>query len=274
MFNIQVVNPAYAGTWEGGGFMALTRLQWAGVKNAPQTNTFSFQMPAKEKVGLGLSVITDKIGYEKRLMVMGDYSYRLEISRTSWLRLGIKGGFVNYSNDLNKYILLNPSDEAYRGMVEHQFIPNFGIGAFLQNDAYYVGVSIPKMLETDMKNETGNYSVSAETRHWFLMAGYLYALNDEFKVKPSVLTKIVKDAPVQVDINANLLFREKLGVGIMYRTTEAYGLNLSYNINERIRIGYSVDYGNGSYYRKSNGIHEVMISYELKKPKKCGYRWW
>jgi type IX secretion system PorP/SprF family membrane protein len=270
MFNIQVVNPAYAGTWERVGFMALTRLQWAGIENAPQTNTFSFQAPySRKKVGMGLSVITDEIGHENRLMVMGDYSYRLNINRSTWLRFGIKGGFVNYSNDLNKYTLQNTSDPAYQGVIEQEFIPNFGVGLFLHSDRYYFGASVPKLLETkfDVAKES-NYSVSAETRHWFIMGGYVLPLNEEVKFKPSFLTKIVRGAPAQIDFNASFLIREKFWVGAMYRTNKAYGANVQFVINDQIRLGYSVDYGSGSFYRKSNGIHEVMISYELKRRKK------
>jgi type IX secretion system PorP/SprF family membrane protein len=43
MFNTQIINPAYAGTWESMGFMALARQQWVGFDGAPKTYTFSFQ---------------------------------------------------------------------------------------------------------------------------------------------------------------------------------------------------------------------------------------
>jgi type IX secretion system PorP/SprF family membrane protein len=270
MFNIQVVNPAYAGSWERIGFMALTRLQWAGVENAPRTNTFSFQAPlTRKQVGVGLSVITDEIGHEKRLMVMGDYSYRINLNKHTWLRLGIKGGFVNYSNDLNKYSMQDSNDPAFQGVIDQEFIPNFGAGLFLHSKRYYFGASVPKLLETkfDVAKES-NYSVSAETRHWFIMGGYVFPINDEIKFKPSFLGKVVKNTPAQFDLNASFLFRERFWVGAMYRTSKTYGLNVQFIVNDQWRLGYSVDYGSGSFYRKSNGIHELMISYELTKRRK------
>ncbi len=270
MFNTQVLNPAYVGSWETIGFMALTRLQWAGVDNAPQTNTFSVQgLLNNKKVGLGLSVITDKLGYEKRMMIMGDYSYKLELNNDTYLRFGIKAGLSNYSNDLNRYLIHDPNDQQFQGVIDEKLIPNFGVGAFLHSQRYYFGVSIPKFLETDFENQKENsYTTTAETRHWFVMGGYVLPVNNNIQFKPSFLTKIVAGAPLQVDINANFLFNEKFWAGAMFRTSKAYGINLQYIINGRFRIGYAVDYGSGSYYKKSNGIHEIMLSYELRKRRK------
>jgi len=101
MFNIQTINPAYAGSWKSIGFMALSRMQWIGIKGAPSTQTFSFQMPLqKNKMGIGLSIINDRIGFEKRLSLFVDYSYNIGFGDKTILRMGLKGGFSNYSNSL------------------------------------------------------------------------------------------------------------------------------------------------------------------------------
>src|SRR5680860_1272177 len=106
MFNTQIINPAYAGTWESVGFMVLGRQQWAGLDGAPQTYTFTMQAPLKnEKVALGLNLISDKVGLEKRLYMFADYSYLVKLNEKTNLRLGLKGGFTNYSNDLNACLL-------------------------------------------------------------------------------------------------------------------------------------------------------------------------
>ena len=96
MFNTQSINPAYAGTWESLSFMVLARQQWVGLDGAPQTYTFSMQAPLKnERVALGLNLISDKVGLEKRFYMFADYSYLIPVSEKSNLRLGLKGGFTN-----------------------------------------------------------------------------------------------------------------------------------------------------------------------------------
>ncbi len=266
MFNIQAVNPAYAGTWESLGFTALSRNQWVGVDKAPQTNTFTIQAPTKgERVGLGLSVINDKFGYVDRLALFADYSYKLPVDeRGTWLRLGLKGGFSNYLNDLDAYNLQDENDPAFQGMIEQRFMPNFGVGVFLHNPSYYFGASIPKVIEHNVENSVNKkWTVNSDLRHWFFMGGYVFELTDALKFKPSFMAKMVRGAPFQVDLNANFLLSDRVWFGGMYRTGSGFGANLQLIINEKLRLGYAIDYSNKGIYRNNNGIHELMVSYEL-----------
>jgi len=273
MFNTQTMNPAYAGTWESLSFMVLARQQWAGLEGAPQTYTFSMQAPLKnEKVALGLNVINDKVGLEKRFYVFGDYSYLVPLDQKTNLRLGLKGGFTNYSNDLTAYSTNAPKsatiDPAFQGDINSKFIPNFGIGAFLFSDRYYVGLSVPKMLNHEFSNNYNNYSLSSEFRHYFLMAGLVFDLGENIKFKPTMLTKASftseSGSPVQVDLTGNFLFKEKFWLGASFRTGDSFGFIAQWIIDKKLRIGYSYDYTTSSLRTVQNGTHEIMLSYEMK----------
>ena len=270
MFNTQTINPAYAGTWESVGFLVLARQQWVGFDGAPQTYTFSFQAPLKnENVALGLNVISDKIGLEKRFSLFGDYSYRLQVSNKSYLRMGLKGGFTNYSNNLQEYQLFpnGLTDPMFQGEIDQKFMPNFGIGAFLYNKSYYVGLSVPKLLSNDFENNFNNYSVQAEMRHYFLIAGMVFDLGENLKFKPTVLGKATfgqASVPFQADLTANFLIKDKFWLGAMYRTGDAYGFIAQWIIDRKLRLGYSIDFSTTNLQNYHNGTHEIMISYELK----------
>ena len=271
MFNTQTVNPAYAGTWESVGFLALARHQWVGFDGAPETYTFTLQAPVKEeKVALGLDVISDKIGKENRFSLFADYSYMLKVSDKSNLRLGIKGGFTNYSNNLQSYQLSpgSPSDPMFQGEIDNKFMPNFGIGAFLYSKKYYVGLSVPKIVHNEFKDNFNNYSVQAELRHYFLIAGLVLDLGENIKFKPTMLTKAnfssESSSPAQVDLSANFLLKEKFWLGAMYRTGDAYGFIAQWIIDRKLRLGYAVDFSTSSLKGHHNGSHEVMVTYELK----------
>ncbi|MBN1925324.1 MAG: type IX secretion system membrane protein PorP/SprF [Prolixibacteraceae bacterium] len=263
MFNTQTVNPAYAGSWETMGFMVLAREQWTGIENAPSTQTFTFQTLHKnEKVGLGLNIINDKFGLEKRLSVFGDYSYLLQVNDAGLkLRLGLKAGFSSYSNNLSSYDVID-NDPRFMGSSKYSFMPNFGVGAFLYENRYYVGISVPKMIQNEFKNEE-NYSTQAELRHFFLMAGYVFELSENLKFKPTLLGKVTAGAPLQMDVTTNFLIADRVWLGAMYRTGDSFGLLAQWIINNKLRFGYSVDFATSQLKSYQSGTHEVMISYEI-----------
>lgn len=272
MFNAQTINPAYTGTWESLSFMVLARQQWVGIEGAPQTYTFSMQVPMNnEKVAWGLNVINDKVGLEKRFLIFGDYSYMLKLTDKTNLRLGLKGGFTNYSNNLNEYNT-GGYDPMFEGQIDQKLMPNFGVGAFMWGDKYYVGFSIPKIINNTFKNDYENFSVHSELRHYYLSAGMVFDLGDNVKFKPTALAKasFAKEfgTPLQADFTANFLLKEKLWLGAMYRTGAAFGGIVQWIFNNGLRVGYAYDMATTNMRQYNNGTHEIMVSYELKFLKK------
>lgn len=264
-FNTQTINPAYAGTWESLGFVVLGRHQWVGMDGAPKTYTLSVQSVLKnENVGLGLNVISDKIGKERRFSLFGDYSYGIQVSQNSLLRMGLKAGLTNYYNDLSSYVQYPGEVDPYsQGEVDVRFMPNFGVGAMLFSDRYYVGLSVPKIIQNDFENNYNNYSVEAELRHYFLIAGYVFDLSESVKFKPTFLTKLTLGAPVEFDLTASFLLKDRFWLGAMYRTGDSFGFIAQWIIDKKLRLGYSVDFTTTKLQQFHNGTHEVMVSYEI-----------
>ena len=263
-YNTQTINPAYAGTWESLGFMVLGRYQWLGIDGAPRTYTFSVQSPTRrENVAWGVSVISDKLGQEQHLTFMGDYSYRLRVGERSYLRLGLKAGVTHYSNPLGNYPQ-NPDDphETFEN-IDSKLVPNFGVGAFLYSKDYYVGLSVPKIMETNFEKTNTNYSNYAEMRHFYLQGGYVFSLSPNLKFKPTFLTKATIGAPVELDLTANFLLADKFWIGAMYRTGDSFGFLTQWVIDKKLRLGYSIDFTTTRLGAYNNGSHELMISYEL-----------
>ena len=270
MFNTQTINPAYAGTWESLSFMVLGRQQWAGFDGAPQTYTFSLQAPLKnERVALGLNVISDKVLYEKRFYMFADYSYLLPLNENLRLRLGLKGGFTNYTNNLQEYEINDPNDPKFAGVIDKKFVPNFGVGAFMYSKRGYLGFSIPKILNQDFENNTNSsLSLNGELRHYFLMGGLVFNLGENLKFKPTMLTKASftseSGVPVEVDLTANFLIKERFWLGAMYRTGDSFGFIAQWIIDKKLRIGYAYDYSVTPMQDFNNGSHEIMVSYEMR----------
>lgn len=262
IFNLQTINPAYVGSWETMGFLALSRQQWVGFKGHPTTQTFSFQTPlSTQNVGIGFDVVSDKAGPIRRIMVNLDYSYRIMLNTNTSLRFGLKGGFSNYNNDVGS---LEPypdgtPDEVLLGLVENEFMPNFGFGVFLSSPRYYLSLSLPRLLQ----ESKGNFSTMSDIRQLYFAGGIVFNISDNVKFKPTFMTKAVVGSPFQYDISANFLLAEKFWIGGMYRSGDAFGAIAQWIINSRFRIGYAADFPLTDMKNYQHGIHEVMLSYEI-----------
>lgn len=264
IFNMQTINPAYAGTWQTIGFTALTRLQWVGIDGAPTTQTFSLQTPFRsENVGLGLNIVHDKIGMEKRLLFNIDYSYRVSLSDKTSLRFGIKGGFTNYSNPLGLYTTYVPGDPNFQGEIDNRFMPNVGVGLFLYSNRSYLGISVPKLVEAKFKNTQNNFTTLTELRQIYAAGGLVFDLSNDIKFKPTFIAIVAEGIPFQYDLSANFLFNEKLWLGAMYRSGDAVGVVVQWIFQNRFRIGYSADFTTTDVRKYQRGVHEIMISYEI-----------
>ncbi len=271
IFNLQTVNPAYAGSWETVGFMGLTRLQWEGLEGHPSTETVSFQMPYRSKnVGIGMNVIHDKVGLEKKISVNFDYSYRVVIHNETYLRFGIKAGFTNYSHNLTAYEQYPDGvvDPAFQSTISNRFMPNVGVGIYLYSPKYFLSLSLPKIIENSFQSNVNNFSTKSEVRHFFLAGGVIFKMSDFLKFKPTFMTQSVSGAPFEFDLSANFLLGDRFWLGGMYRSGDAISLMVQWIVDKSLRIGYAHDFTTTDMRNYSQGVHEIMLSYEIVQYKR------
>ncbi|NRR90489.1 type IX secretion system membrane protein PorP/SprF [Winogradskyella undariae] len=274
MYNMNVVNPAYAGSNEALSIGLLYRSQWVGIIDAPKTATLSLHSPVGKNVGLGLSVISDKIGPVEENNVYADFSYTLNLGGEQRLAFGIKGGatFQNIGlfSDIGNGYVPDASDEAFSQNTSNTYL-NIGAGAFYYTDKYYVSLSVPNMLKStylDVTNNGQQYEYGSEVLHYFLSAGYVFDLSANTKFKPSFLMKSAFEAPTSIDVSANFLFYDKFEVGATYRLDDSVGAMANFAVTPEIRIGYAYDYTTSDLNIKSSGSHEIMLLFDLNFSKK------
>lgn len=266
MFNTMAINPAYAGSRDALTATMLSRHQWVGFAGAPSSQTLNVHSPfIRPELGAGLSVMMDKAGPVQNTSLYTDLAYRMRLSEKGRLALGIKGGFNLMQGDIASLIVIDKTDPATQRNIEGVLLPNFGFGMYYYQERFYAGVSSPKLLENDFYSDavTGATSIAGERRHYYFIAGAVFNLSDDIKFKPSLLTKVVSNAPVQLDFTANFLLKEKVWLGAMFRSGDAAGLLMQFNINEQLRLGYAFDFPFTPINRYSGGTHEVMLSYDF-----------
>ncbi|MFK7051006.1 MULTISPECIES: type IX secretion system membrane protein PorP/SprF [Flavobacterium] len=266
MYNTANVNPGYAGTRGCFSALIMHRSQWVGLEGAPKTNTLALSTPLgiNNKMGLGVSVINDKIGPSDENAISVDLSYNIPVSEGSKLSFGIKGTANFFSVDFNKTKIHNVSDGLIRQNVDNRFFPNVGAGAFWYSEKTYVGLSIPFILEQKYYDNDVQY-VASERMHPHLIAGHVFRLSSEVQFKPTTMIKYVNGAPLQVDLSGNFWFNEKFSLGAAYRWSAAWSAMAGFQINDSWLIGYAYDRDVTRLGNFNSGSHEVFLRYELFK---------
>ena len=257
MFNPLQFNPGYAGSRGALNATLVNRAQWVGVPGAPITQFISVHAPiARKAFGVGGHISNDKIGAKMNQAVFADFAYSQPIGNVR-LNFGFSAGVDMYNFDFTNLNPNDPTDNAY--LVKSAKVNfNTGFGLYLHAKRFYAGLSMPRLMNASWNN------VNLAVQHTFINVGYVHPINTVTDLKVSSLVKIVKNAPVTVDLNANLFFYKKFWIGAMYRYNESFGLNMAIQLQEKWMFGYSYDYVyNQLRATKNMGTHEIMLTYDM-----------
>ncbi|MFI5222380.1 MAG: type IX secretion system membrane protein PorP/SprF [Bacteroidia bacterium] len=268
MYNTLVVNPAYAGSRDALTVTALDRLQWVGFEGAPSTQTLTLHAPLRnEHIGLGLSVMQDKIGPVSNTSVTGSFAYIMKVSKKAKLSLGLSAGVNMFQANLNTLSLDQQSDPVFLNNVNSRITPDFGFGAYYSRERFYAGVSVPNLIQnsySQVNEANGNTLIAKEQRHYFFIAGTMLKITDNLAFKPTTLIKVTEAAPVQADLTATFVIMKKLYLGAMFRTGDAMGGLIGVDITDQFHVGYSYDWSYVlSSSRYNSGSHEIILRYDF-----------
>ncbi|QDO95572.1 type IX secretion system membrane protein PorP/SprF [Formosa sediminum] len=284
MYNTISINPAYTGSRETLSVVGLHRSQWVGIDGAPTTQTLSVHSPLEnEKIGVGGSFIHDELGAENFNYLYGSVSYTIQTGEKSKLAFGLNAGFTQYSLDQD-FRLNNPDDPIIYG-IEDRWSPNIGAGIYWHSQRWYLGLSAPRILNTDYN--TNEYE-ALERVSYYLTGGYVWDIGSYTKFKPSFLVKATNGAPLSYDLTANFLFYDKMWIGggfrhnsgvdgnqsngtsdYTFRGTNAIAGIIDFQVSKQIRIGYTYESPINSeikYYQ--SGTHELILMFELFKERR------
>lgn len=260
MYNMHIVNPAYAGSEGTLNIGLLHRTQWVGLDGAPKTTVAAINAPIKKNIGMGLSVFADEIGPVKEQNVFVDVSYTIQTSDYANLAFGLKGGFSFLDANLSTLDLGDDiPDDVFDNNINDSYA-NFGAGAFYYTDHFYAGLSMPNILNQFHLNKKGGIISSAsEKMHYYLISGYVFEMNDNLKLKPSVLLKGVEGAPLSIDLAGNVLINNKFELGLSWRIDDSLNALMNVEVARGFRIGYAYDYTLSNLGDFNSGSHEIIL---------------
>ncbi len=279
MYNKVLFNPAVAGQQGSPFFSGSFRKQWAGFDGAPTTQTLRFDTPlSSDRLGMGFVATYNNVGITTKWTAAGLYSYKFKINDETNLSMGINASIRSYGNDYTDE-RINTSSNLPDGAIpqnsEFQYVPNFGLGLYLDNPKYYVGISSPRLLRSEIDFSTGNNVIAREVIHAYIMGGYQLPINEKITFYPQVLFKYAQGTPFDMDLHAGVIIQDQFHVGATYRTgtfnnglAESIDFIVAVDVLENIKIGVSYDVTLSELRKYSNGSFEFTMGYSLGKKKK------
>ena len=295
VYNNYLLNPALSGIENYTDIKMGYRKQWAGIENAPQTsfvtanwslgseylwrNALSLPDKGDDPMsrnymqnytaspahhGMGVVAVLDKAGPISRLDANVTYAYHLQLGNTLNLSVGAAVGFSRIGLDLNMLNLENPNDPALYGTIISQVRPDVGLGVWLYGARFFAGVSAQQVLPQKLSfTSDPAYNTGKDVPHFFITTGYKLFVDDEIAVIPSVMVKQVSPAPISVDANLKVSFKDKLWLGGSYRKDDSYSAIVGINVSKLFNLTYSYDFTTSDLNKVSNGSHEIVLGIQL-----------
>jgi len=261
MYNMPVINPAYSGSSGIPVIRVAGRTQWVNVLGAPRTASFSIDAPVGRSVGLGFSVIHDRVGPVRENIVTGDLSYTIFTSDEGKLAFGLKGGFRSF--DIGTLTTINPDPI---NVPINRVSAVVGAGVFYYTDKFYTGFSTPNLLKAKYDDRDVAVITDAnDSAPFYLTSGYVFNITEDIKLKPSTMFKMASGSPISIDLSTNLLINNNLEFGLSYRFDDSLAAMIGIQASQKIRFGYAFEYSTSNFGRFNSGTHELLLIYKFNR---------
>ncbi|MEM1321804.1 MAG: type IX secretion system membrane protein PorP/SprF [Bacteroidota bacterium] len=281
IFNKIGFNPAAAGSSEAACLTAIYRQQWIGLEGAPESQVLSFHAPLLNKrIGLGLQMQRSTVGISENFTANGMYSYRLRLGKGA-LGIGIQASVRYWGMDYNDPRLQATQDLSTDGGLpvgqQQRYLPNFGTGVYYHTNRFFIGFSVPRMVNNSIDFNDLSGVLSRERRHLYFMTGLSLRLNQYTELLPQLLLRYANHTPLSADFNLSLQIAERYTIGTTYRHSyhrgdrsvlgsESIDLLLSAQLTNELLFGFSYDITLSELKDYSNGSIEGILRYCFGKP--------
>ncbi|HEU4716374.1 MAG TPA: type IX secretion system membrane protein PorP/SprF [Bacteroidia bacterium] len=289
MYNKLFMNPGYAGIRQALCATAIYRDQWQGFDGAPKTGVFSadYFSPAIHG-GVGLNIMTDKLGFESTMAFRADYSFHVLNLAGGVLGIGVELGAVS------KRIGPTGSDSwiATTNWQSDQSIPpqlkktvfDAGAGLWYQRQNIWFGISSTHLSAAQVDDGTASITPTSPpgppvvhnlkyqiAHHYFVTGGINLFQGNTWEIRPSFLVK--SDATItSIDISCLAMFNQRFWFGANYRVKDAICPMVGFQIPNKLmtpdgrpdgglKVGFAYDYTTSDLNNYNNGTFEVFLNY-------------
>lgn len=273
MFNKVHINPAYAGAPGRAELTFVGKGQWLGLEGAPNSQVITFNMPlAHQRIGIGGGVIRNEIGPSVNYTGELSYAYRIPLGR-GYLGLGLQGSIRFIRVDFSKVQGNVPidGDGAVPPGMQSKYVPNFGAGIYYDTDRFYVGFSVPRILENTIDLADSETPLTTEVIHYYGMLGARFEFGENVVMEPQALLRFTSKTPFDGDFNVNFMFVNRFMAGVSYRLGGSRisglgesiailgGLDITRNLFFGVTYGYGLSELSDQHSGSFEGVLRVMF---------------
>ena len=269
IFNPMLINPAFSGGNDALNVSLFYGTKWVGVDGAPTTMAFSVDAPVfKRALGVGLLLVNDDFGVTKENQMVTNYAYRLRMPN-SVLAFGIGVDIRQTRTSFSDLIALDMDDDIFQQDSKNYYIPNFSFGLYYSIKEYFVGVSIPRLLNYTYDISSDKYVADNDfSKYSYLLnTGYKFGKEKMISFTPSLLLEYTSgESPgnFQYDINAFVNYKNRFCLGGTYRSERSFISHVQIMPNNQFSLAYSFNFEMSQLNTFSNGSHEIMLRYLFK----------
>jgi type IX secretion system PorP/SprF family membrane protein len=290
-----MINPAAAGVYDFVDITMSGRWQWLGVDDSPKTSYLAFSVPVrftpkyynpgirtssgpvenpdiktgKLKHTFGGQLLADQYGAFRKFSFSGTYAIHMPITKKVNLSFGVKAGLSNNSFLADQAQVLNImapdqnqyNDPTYDNFIQNQsnkYIMDVGAGLYLYSKNLFFGLAAEQLTRDMVEFGQGTANFDPQL-HYSILGGYKIPINNNFTLTPGFLIKYMTPAPVSIDANIQLEYKNWLWMTLGYRHTDAIIAMVGMNISKRFKFGYSYDFSVSRFNSYSSGGHELTL---------------
>lgn len=266
LLNPYLLNPSYAGI-DGQPAMSLFyRNQWIGIDDAPTTAALSLHAPLTGRVGGGVTIASESLGFFRRSTVLFSASYHVPLADETWLRFGLSGGGNWNTVDMQK--LGNVQDQALAGVLDQSASLAGNAGVSVRHRSLHFGIALPVLFSPSYLS-TRSFSVE-EVRPFETVtlhaSNRVYFNNNNYVFEPFAVYHVRSDLPSQWELGGLLQLNHALWAGMSYR--QQYGVSLmgGVKLKNQLAIGASYSIKQSGYEELNSPGFEINLTYLFGKP--------
>ena len=264
--NLSIFNPSFTGV-EGPLLALNSRIQMAGIDQAPRTNYLLYHLPSKKNVHLGISAINDRVFVESKTYLSLDYNYKLKLDQETSIYLGIKvGGFYNNIN-IDKIPRIFNEANPLLSAVGSYFNPMFGLGFTIIDPNFFIGLGTPNVFNIKRFQNNGDLEPSAQDLTLLhFTGGFKLRLGDKLSIDPLFIYRSVSDLPNFISGNLSFVFNDKFSLGTGFSNNDNASVFFGSKYKNGFQWGYGYEFYSGSpKYAINKPTHEIFIRMNLGK---------
>lgn len=264
-YNKLAFNPAVAGSMGNGVLGGIYRQQWSGIPGAPRTASIFGHMPImKNRCGIGITLTNDRLGLSNTNIGVVSYAYRFPIGSGMTLSMGLQGEIEYNSLDWSKAEATTDKDQVFGTELSNRVGGNAGAGLYIQHRKFYVGFSAPRIFKNTLYQNIGTTNSKRDYRSYFLTAGVTLPLNNSISLVPMTMVSFGPSIPTTFDLGANFLFLNRFSVGANWRVLDSFDGLIMFQVNKKIRTGFSYDFTSSPLMKSTMGSWELLFEYQFK----------